>query len=124
MSYSVKPSEDGKYIILKHWGEINRELTTQRNLEAHALATKLGINRHLVDLTEAKHVDTVTNTYDFAYKDMRSLPGINKNARVAVLVNPDDHSHDFVATVAMNAGQNVTLFRDREAAIQYLLKDY
>ena len=43
MSYSVKPSEDGKYIILKHWGEINRELTTQRNLEAHALGAELGI---------------------------------------------------------------------------------
>jgi len=124
MSYSIKPSENGKYIILKHWGEIDRELTTQRNLEAHALGAKLGITRHLVDLTEARHVDTVMNTYEFAYEDMQFLPGINKNARVAVLVSPDDHSHDFVETVTRNAGQNVTLFRDREAAIQHLLKDY
>ena len=124
MSYSVKPSEDGKYIILKHWGEIDRKLTTQRNLEAHALGAELGITRHLVDLTEAKHVDTVINTYEFAYKDMRLLPGINKDARVAVLVSPDDHSHDFVETVTRNAGQNVTLFRNREAAIRHLLKDF
>ena len=124
MSYSVKPSEDGKYIILKHWGEIDRKLTTQRNLEAHALGAELGITRHLVDLTEAKHVDTVINTYEFAYKDMRLLPGINKDARVAVLVSPEDHSHDFVETVTRNAGQNVTLFRDRDAAIQHLLKDF
>ena len=124
MSYSIKPSEDGKYIILKHWGEINRELTTQRNLEAHLLAAELGITRHLVDLTEAVHVDTITHTYEFAYKDMRFLPGINKFACVAVLVSPDDHSHDFVATVARNAGQNVTLFRDRETAIQHLLDDF
>jgi hypothetical protein len=123
MPYSIKPSEDGKYIILKHWGKINRELTTQRNLEAHALAAKQGITRHLVDLTEAKHVDTVINTYEFAYEDMHALPGIDKNARVAVLVSPEDHSHDFVETVTRNAGQNVTLFRDREAAIQHLLKD-
>jgi len=124
MSYSIKPSEDGKYINLKHWGEIDRELTTQRNLEAHALGAELGITRLLVDLTEARHVDTVMNTYGFAYEDMQSLPGINKNARVAVLVSPDDHSHDFVETVTRNAGQNVTLFRDREAAIQHLLKDF
>ena len=123
MSYTIRPSEDGHYIILKHCGEINSEMTTQRNLEAHALAAKLGITRHLVDLVDAKHVDTVANTYKFAYEDMRFLPGINKNARVAVLVNPDDHSHDFVETVTRNAGQNVTLFRDREAAIQHLLKD-
>jgi hypothetical protein len=78
MSYFTKPSDDGNYIILKHWGEINRELTTKRNLEAHALGAELGITRHLVDLTEAKHVDTVTHTYEFAYKDMRFLPGIKK----------------------------------------------
>jgi hypothetical protein len=122
-SYTIKPSEDGAYIILKHWGEINSEMTTQRNLEAHALAAELGITRHLVDVTEARHVDTTLNTYNFAYEDMRTLPGINKNARVAVLVSPDDHSHDFVATVAWNAGQDVTLFTDREAAIQHLLAE-
>ena len=88
------------------------------------MAAELGITRHLVDLTEARHVDTITNTYEFAYEDMRLHPGINKNARVAVLVSPDDRSHDFVETVTRNAGQNVTLFRDREAAIQHLLKDY
>jgi len=117
----IKVSDDGKYVILKHWGEINSEITTQRNLEAHALGMKLGITRHLVDVTEATHVDSATNTYKFAYEDMRLLPGINKKARVAVLVSPDDHSHDFVETVTRNAGQNVTLFRNREAAIKHLL---
>jgi CBS-domain-containing membrane protein len=123
MSYTIKVSADGKYIILKHWGVINSEVTTQRNLEAHALGAKLGISRHLVDVTEATHVDSATNTYKFAYDNMRTLPGINKKARVAVLVSPDDHSHDFVETVTRNAGQNVTLFRDREAAIKHLLAD-
>ena len=124
MSYIVKPSDDGKYIILKHWGVINRKITTERNLEAHKLGAELGITRHLVDLTEAKHVDTVINTYKFAYEDMRFQGGINKKARVAVLVSPEDHSHDFVETVTRNAGQNVRLFRDREAAIAHLLRDF
>jgi hypothetical protein len=39
---------------------------------------------------------------------------------VALLVDPEDHSHDFVETVGRNAGLNVTLFRDRDAAKQYL----
>jgi len=122
MPYSIKPSDDGKYIILKHWGDINRAQTTESNLEAHALAAELGITRHLVDVTEARHIDTALNTYKFAYEDMRLSPGINKKARVAVLVSPEDHSHDFVETVARNAGQNVILFREREAAIKYLLE--
>jgi hypothetical protein len=118
----ITPSEDGKYIILKHYGEINSELAMKRNLEAHALGAKLGITRHLVDVTEARNVDSPMNTYKFAYEDMRIPPGINLNASVAVLVSPEDHSHDFVETVTRNAGQNVTLFRDRESAIKYLLK--
>lgn len=122
MSYVIYPSEDRKYIVLKHWGEINSELAMERNLEAHALAAELGITRHLVDVTDARNVDSVTKTYKFAYEDMRLPPGIDKNAYIAMLVSPKDHSHDFVETVTRNAGQNVTLFRDRELAIKHLLK--
>jgi hypothetical protein len=44
------------------------------------------------------------------------------DVRVAVLVRPEDHSHDFAETVTKNAGQDITIFRDREAAINHLLK--
>ena len=123
MSYTIKPSEDRQYIVLKHWGEINGELAMKRILETRRLGAKLGITRHFVDLTEAMNVDSVTKTYKYAYKDMKTPPGINQNVRVAMLVNPEDHSHDFVETVLRNSGQNVTLFRDRELAIQHLLKE-
>ena len=123
MSYSIKPSEDGKLIGLKQWGEITSELAMKRNLEAHTLGAKLGITRHFVDLTEARHVDSVTKMYKFAYKDIKIPPGINQQACVALLVSPEDHSHDFVETVTQNTGQNETLFRERGLAIQHLLKD-
>ena len=70
MNYSLAPSEDGKYIILTVRGEINRKIALQRNLEAHALGRKLGVNRYLVDVTAAKNTDTVKDSYDFAYTDM------------------------------------------------------
>jgi hypothetical protein len=50
-------------------------------------------------------------------------PEIDKTALVAVLVRPDDHSHDFVETVARNSGLRVTLFRDRERAEDHLRSD-
>ena len=121
MSYSIEPSEEGKYIILKHWGELTSVLAMERNLEAHALGAELGISRYLVDGTESRNVDTVTKTYKFAYEDMKIPPGINQNARIAMLVSPDDHSHDFVETVARNSGLNMNLFRDMDAAVQHLL---
>lgn len=122
MKYSITVSEDGRYIIAKHWGEITGETVIQRTREAHALGEKLGINRHLMDVTEARHVDSITTTFEFAHHKIGRSQGINMAVRVAVLVSPDDHSHDFVETVTRNAGQNVTLFRDREAAIRHLLE--
>ena len=121
MSYAINLSDDRKYIVLKHWGEINGELAMKRVLEAHTLGAELGIARYLVDLTEARNVDSVTKSYQYAYEDMKTPLGISLSARVAMLVSPEDHSHDFVETVLKNAGHNVMLFRNRELAIKHLL---
>ena len=122
MSYTISPSADKKYIVLKHFGEINRKLGLERVIEAHALGAKLGINRYLVDLTEAKNVDSIHESYEYAYEDSKTANGIDRGARAAMLVDPEDHSHDFVETALRNAGHNVTLFRDRDSAISHLLK--
>jgi hypothetical protein len=123
MNYTIAPSEDGKYIILKVQGKINRQIAMKQNLETHALGKKMGINRYLVDVTEARNTDSVLDSYDFAYTDMKETEDIDRNARVTVLVSPGDHSHDFIETVAKNAGLNVTIFTDPELARQYLIKE-
>ena len=123
MSYKIYLSDDKKYIVLQHWGEINGELAMKRVLEAHTIGTELGIMRYLVDLTEARNVDSVAKSYQYAYEDMKTPPEISLKARVAMLVSPEDHTHDFVETVMKNAGHNVMLFRNRELAIKHLLDD-
>lgn len=123
MSYTIYPSEDRKYIVLKHCGEMNSEFGMTRVMEAHKMGAEIGITRYLVDLTEAINVDPAPKSYTYAYKDFETPTGIKRNARVAMLVSPEDHSHDFVETVLRNAGHNVTLFRDRESAIKHLLKE-
>jgi hypothetical protein len=45
---------------------------------------------------------------------------LDRAARVAILVRPDDISHNFVETVSRNAGYNVRVFRERKAAIDWL----
>ena len=122
MSYTISPSEDGKYIVLKYFGDVSRKLSIERVIEAHTLGKKLGINSYLVDLTEARNIDSTPELYEYAYKDTKSASGFNLNARVALLADPEDHSHDFVETVLRNAGHDVTLFRDRESAIRHLLE--
>jgi len=119
MSYTISKSENVKFIILKATGNYNRKLALNHNLEAHALGKKLEINRYLVDMTECKNVESPTEKYKFAYEDMKT-DGIDRTARVALLVTPGDHSHDFIETVSRNAGLDVTLFTNRELAEKHL----
>lgn len=121
MSYTINLSDDGKYIILIVQGEINRQIAIPQNQEAHALGKQKGINRYLVDLTAARNTDPIPDQYDFAYKDMQQAEGIDHLARVALLVAPGDHSHDFIETVARNAGHDVKIFTDRTLALAHLL---
>ena len=122
MAYTINPSDDHTHIILIVKGDINRMTALNQNLEAHALGRKLGITRYFVDLTESRNTESVTDQYEFAYKDMRSAEGIDRHARIAVLVSADDHSHDFIETVARNSGLNFKLFADREKAMSFLME--
>jgi hypothetical protein len=123
MDYTITPSADGRFITIKVKGDINRQSAMQMNLEAHNLGRQMQIRRYLVDVTESRNTDDALDTYEFSYADMRMMEGIDKGARVAMLVSPRDHSHDFVETTAVNAGLNIRIFTDPGKAKEYLLED-
>lgn len=122
MAYTIKPSENGKYIIIEFSGEINRKIAMEANIESHALGKKRGISKYLTDLTNTVNTDTVIDNYSFAYEDMK-IPNIDRSACVAVLVSPEDHSHDFIEILSRNAGLDVTIFRDKKEALEHLLNN-
>lgn len=74
----------------------------------------------LVDVTGAVNSDVTEDSYDFAYRRLPQLSAHGAVPRVATLVSPDDHSHDFILLASQNAGFNVTLFRNRDAAEKHL----
>jgi len=120
MNRTIEPSSDGSFVVIKVRGEITSRDALQLNLEAHALGRRLGTDRYLVDVTEARNIDPVMEIYGFAYTDMVNANGIDRSAFIAVVASPDDHSHDFAETVCRNAGFYVTIFRDRHEAIRAL----
>ncbi len=89
------------------------------NFEAHAMGMKLGIHNYLVDLTESRNTDTMSNNFKWANEDMK-LDGIDRFARATLVIDPHDHSHDFVVVAGRNAGINLSLFTDRSSAERYL----
>lgn len=104
-------------------GDVDRRSAMAMNVEVHQFGRERGISLYFVDMTHARNVESVTGNYRFSYDDMRSTEGINRFARVVTLVDVDDHSHDFIETLSRNTGLDVTLMRDREAALALLLRD-
>jgi hypothetical protein len=121
MEYSIAPSDDGKYIILKVVGEFGRQQALAWHLEAHKMGAEMGIDRFLLDFYKGRNTDTVMRNYTFVSQDMRT-PGINLAARIAMLVSPYDHSHDFIEAMLKQEGVDVCLFYDLEPAIAFLNK--
>jgi hypothetical protein len=120
MDYTITPSTDGKFIILKVKGNITRQTMMPANLDAHRLGRQLKVSRYLVDATEARNAESALGNFEFAYSEMLMTEGIDKFAQVAILVSPNDHSHDFTELVFKNAGLNATIFTDRGQATQFL----
>jgi hypothetical protein len=122
MNYTIAPSADGTFIILKVKGEITGQTAMQFITEAHAFGREQQVRSYLVDVTQAINTDTISGNYEFAYSDMHKTEGIDQLARVAILTSPDDHSHDFIETVSTNAGFSVRIFTDPNQAHRYLVE--
>jgi hypothetical protein len=119
-SHTIKASTNNDYIVLTVIGDFKAKDMMKYIVEAHANGVKMNIDHYLVDVTNARNIDSVKNNYDFAYSDMKAAEGINLTAKIVAVVSPEDHTHDFVETVLCNAGLPIKLFRDREKAIDYL----
>ncbi len=119
MSYSVTLSDDGQYIVCRVDGPVTTAVARGFTLEMHRLSREAGVKRFLTDVREARNVLGPLDNYEYAYKDMRAM-NAQRDIRSAVLVAPDDDSHNFVETVVRNAGYNLRLYRDEGEALAWL----
>jgi hypothetical protein len=120
MEYKINISADGHYIVVKVKGEMDPQKAIQYTEESHEIGRNKGIDKYLVDLTEAMNTMRVFENYEFAHEKVAPNPGINKRAKVAFLVSAADHSHDFIETVMINSGMQVKLFRRLDLALHFL----
>jgi hypothetical protein len=120
-NYIISASNDSRYIILKIMGKTNRKRLLVLSLKAHEMGQELRINRYLVNVTEARNTGSPIDIYNFVNEDMKNTEGIDKSARIATLVSPWDHSHDFLEMAARNAGLEFRLFINADDALRFLL---
>ena len=119
MEYTISLSENKDFVIAKYVGNIEGDDALTAAVETHAFAKQHDLFCVLVDAVESINCESTIKKYDFAYDDILD-ERIDKRMCVALLVAPDDHSHDFVETLMRNTGHDVTLFRDLKEAIAHL----
>lgn len=121
MSYTIGLSQDGQYIVCRVKGRMTVDIARASAKEIDRLSRATKIKRFLNDVRDAPNVLGTLENYDYAYRDMRELD-LQRDVRSAILADPADRSHDFVETVAQNAGYNVRVFYDEDTAIAWLKK--
>lgn len=122
MNYEIKVSDSGKYIIVLINADMTRTLAEQAGLEATHLGKKHNINLFFYDLRNSINRETVNANYIYAKQEVQKIEPDYAN-KIAMLVSPNDKSHDFVETVLRNAGHNVLIFHDKQKALDWLLEE-
>lgn len=119
MPHTIRIVGDPPLILVTISGDVTRESAVTFNLEAVEIGERHGIHRYLFDARGARNVEPPSGNFAFANEDLNTLR-VDRTNRVAMLVDVDDHSHDFVETVARNSGHPVTIFRDLGVALEFL----
>ena len=123
MQYNIAPSDDQTYIHLTIDGNFTGKDMMMCVMDSHSLGIRMDIHAYLVDVRNARNVDSATGNFEFANAEMKSAEGVDTLARVAGLITPGDQSHDFAVTVCTNAGMHLKLFTDISEALRYILKN-
>ena len=119
MDYSIKLSDDGKYVVTTVYSPVTAELENEFSSDSLKMCFKTAVYKILVDVSRVRNTASNIDNYLLAYENLAKIKN-SKNVRLAVLVKPGDHSHDFIETVVTNAGHTCRLFSDKDNAIEWL----
>lgn len=119
MNFETTIAPSRKYLVCRVFVPITVEVARQIVVETEKLSEESGIKSRLIDVRNIRNISSVSGNYDLVYKDLDELH-MARGSRVAVLVSPDDSSHDFALIAVRNAGFNVRKFNDQATAIVWL----
>ena len=119
MKYTISPSDNNKFLIMKALGDFTIDIARQWSVELSEMGRQMNIKRFLFDVRTARNACSVLESYNHAYFDPDNLHLI-KDIRSAILIGEGDQSHNFVETTFRNAGLNIKIFTDESVAVKWL----
>jgi hypothetical protein len=122
MKYNISLSEDGTFIRIRVFEAITGDMEKEFAENAIKDATQRGLNKFLVDVRGVQNLASTLDQYLFGYDDMNRL-GLDKESRIAILVDENDRSHNFIETVFVNAGYDCRIFTEKTVASKWLVEE-
>lgn len=118
MKYQLSYDKQRDLINGKIEGEIDPDLVEKMASELAALVISTGCHKLLNDLRGAKITHSTLDIYQMPRIVDRH--GVLKKCKRALLVSESSEDFEFLETVSLNVGQQVRVFKEPQAAIDWL----
>lgn len=119
MFVNIRNAPDNRYFVVTVHEDFDRNGAKEMALSIMEHSQESEIKQLLIDLRSASNVDSVSDKFFFAHEDAKEIQ-LDKTLKVALLVHPSDHSHDFIETVMRNTGHNILTFHEEYKAVTWL----
>ena len=119
MRFAVTFSPEDGFVRTTVYEPLTPDIAKQLAKESEAIRKREGVARALLDARQAVCAAELWEQYSLAYREIGQSIA-DRAERIAILVNPDDRSYDFLEIVFWNAGYNVKSFSDEDNALGWL----
>lgn len=119
MVCSTRISSCQKYILVVVQTDITYDVALQFMEQAFAEASKHGIRNYLFDVRGVRNIASTENNYRLVNEDARRL-GFDKTAKIGLLIDISDDSHDFIEAAANGAGFNCKMFTSESSMLEWI----
>ena len=119
VSYELNVTEGRTWIHARVCAPVTKALFLDCLKAAVERAAKCGMGNFLIDARSAPSIKTTVEDFDIANYRLQEL-GFERSSKSAIVVDPEDKTHDFFETCTMNAGYNWRIFSTVDLATQWL----
>ncbi len=119
MDYEISISDPKAFLYIRINVPVTSDLVKTFIKDAIRKNNELELEKLLIDVRGVKNIASTWNNYNLVYRELKEM-GFNRGWKIAILVSPEDSSHDFIETLAKNAGYHCKLFREENRAIEWL----
>jgi len=112
-------SDCQKYILIEVESDITHDIAMTFMQQACEAASSQGIRNYFFDVRGIRNIESTENNYHLINEEAARL-GFGRGSKIAILVDLNDASHDFIETAAISAGYNCKIFTDEATLLEWI----